>query len=153
MDLGFRDPTAIVVLGTVGRDWYILEEYLKKEDSTSGIAEALQGLIDKWNIDFIYIDSAAQQTRYDLAYDYDINTINAKKSVLDGIGYVSSLIEHDRLFVDESCLELINALDNYVWDAREGLLNERPDHKNSHLPDALRYALYTHSYNVDPIGA
>lgn len=153
MDLGFRDPTAIVVLATDGRDWYVLEEYLKKEDSTSGIAEALQGLIDKWNIDFIYIDSAAQQTRYDLAYDYDINTINAKKSVLDGIGYVSSLIEHDRLFVDENCTELVNALDNYVWDVREGLLNERPNHANSHLPDALRYALYTHSYNVDPIGS
>jgi len=153
MDLGFRDPTAIVVLATDGHDWYVLEDYLKKEDATSGIAAAVQRVIDKYNIDFVYIDSAAQQTRYDLAYDYDINTINAKKSVLDGVGYVSSLIEHDRLFIDESCTELLNAMDNYVWDAREGLMNERPNHLNSHLPDALRYALYTHSYNVDPIGS
>ena len=31
------------------------------------------------------IDSAAQQTRFDFAQNYDITTVNAKKSVLDGI--------------------------------------------------------------------
>ena len=30
--------------------------------------------------DYIYIDSAAQQTRFDFAQNYDISTINAKKS-------------------------------------------------------------------------
>ena len=154
MDMGFRDPTAIAVIGTDGHDFYIFAEYLKKEDATSQYAEAIQALIDEWNIDFIYIDSAAQQTRYDLAYDYDITTTNAKKSVLDGIGYVSSIIEHDRLFVDESCTHVIDCLDNYVWDDREGLLNERPKHDNySHMADAIRYALYSHSYNVDVIGS
>lgn len=154
MDMGFRDPTAIVVLATDGHNWYAVAEYLKNEDATSKYAEEIQKLIDKHGIDFIYIDSAAQQTRYDLAYDYDITTINAKKSVLDGIGYVSSIIEHDRLFVDKSCTELINCLDNYRWDPREGLLNERPLHdENSHMADALRYALYSHSYNVDTIGS
>ena len=153
MDMGFRDPTAIVVLATDGTDWYALGEYLHKEDATSAYAEALQKLIDKYDIDFIYIDSAAAQTRYDLAYDYDITTINAKKSILDGIGYCSSIIEHKRLFVDSSCTNLIACLDNYQWDDKEGLLNERPRHNEySHMADALRYALYTHSYNVDTIG-
>ena len=154
IDMGFRDPTAIIVLATDGRDWYAVAEYLKKEEATSQYAEAIQSLIDSWEIDFLYIDSAAQQTRYDLAYEYDITTTNAKKSVLDGIGYCSSIIEHDRLFVDRSCTELINCLDNYRWDDREGLLNERPKHDDfSHMADALRYALYTHSHNIDPIGS
>jgi len=153
LDMGFRDPTAMVIIATDGTDYYIVAEYLKKEEATSRYASAIQEKIDEWNIDFIYIDSAAAQTRYDLAYDYDITCTNAKKSVLDGIGYVSSIIEHDRLYVDESCTEVINCLDNYVWDAREGLLNERPLHnEHSHIADAIRYALYTHSYNVDPIG-
>ena len=43
----------------------------------------IRKLINKWNIDYIYIDSAAQQTRFDFAQNYDITTINAKKSVLD----------------------------------------------------------------------
>jgi len=154
MDMGFRDPTAIIVLATDGHDYYAVAEYLKNEDSTSKYAEALQELIDKWDLDFIYIDSAAQQTRFDFAYDYDITTINAKKAVLDGIGYCSSIIEHDRLFVDRSCVHLIECLDNYQWDDKEGLLNERPRHnKYSHMADALRYAMYTHSYNVDTIGS
>jgi phage terminase large subunit len=154
MDMGFRDKTAIVVLATDGHDWYAVAEYLQNERSTSKYAEELQKLIDKWNLDFIYIDSAAQQTRYDLAYDYDITTINAKKALLDGIGYCSSIIEHDRLFVDKSCTNLIDCLDNYQWDNKEGLLNERPRHNEySHMADALRYALYSHAYNVDTIGS
>jgi len=154
IDMGFRDPTAIVVVATDGRDLYIVDEYLKKEKATSDYAKAIQSLIDKWNIDFIYIDSAAAQTRYDLAYDYDITCINAKKSILDGIGYCSSIMEHDRLFIDKSCTEVINCLDNYRWDDREGLLNERPKHDDfSHIADALRYALYSHSYNIDEIGS
>jgi phage terminase large subunit len=154
IDMGFRDPTALVVLATDGHDWYAIDEYLHKEDATSKYAEAIQEKIDQYNIDFIYIDSAAQQTRYDLAYDYDITTINAKKSILDGIGYVSSIIEHNRLYVDKKCVELINTLDNYRWDEREGLLNERAKHDEfSHMADALRYALYSHSYNVDTIGS
>ena len=153
MDMGFRDPTSIIVMATDGHDWYILDEYLQNEKSTAKYAEALQGLIDKWNIDFIYIDSASQQTRYDFAIDYEISTINAKKSVLDGIGYVSSIIDHDRLFVDESCTGVIECLDSYRWDDKENLINQRPLHdKHSHHGDALRYALYTHSYNVDPVG-
>jgi phage terminase large subunit len=154
IDMGFRDPTAVIVLATDGHDWYAIGEYLKKEDATSQYAAAIQDLIDEYNIDFIYIDSAAQQTRYDLAYDYDITTLNAKKSILDGIGYCSSLIEHNRLYVDKSCKELINCLDNYSWDDRSGLLNERPKHDEfSHMADALRYALYSHSYNVDTLGS
>jgi len=153
IDMGFRDSSAFVVVATDGVDFYIVDEYLKNEKATSMYAEAIQVLIDRWDIDFIYIDSASQQTRYDLAYDYDITCTNARKSVLDGIGYVSSIIEHDRLFVDESCVEVINCLDNYVWDAKEGLLNERPKHDmHSHMADAIRYSLYSHSFNVDTIG-
>ena len=54
-------------------------------------------MIDKWDIDYIYIDSAAQQTRFDFAQNYDISTINAKKSVLDGIGHVAGIVDNDDL--------------------------------------------------------
>lgn len=152
LDLGFRDPTALVVVATDGVNFYVIDEYLENEASTSKYAEAIRSKIDQHNIDFIYIDSAAQQTKYDFAYDYDINCTNAKKEVREGIGYVQSIIEHDRLFVDKDCIHTLNMLDNYKWDDREGLINERPKHNEySHIADALRYALYSHSYNVDTI--
>lgn len=154
LDLGYRDPTAFVVVITDGHNFYIVDEYLAAGSSTSQDAEKIQEMIIKWNIDFIYIDSAAQQTKYDLAYDYDINTINAKKkSRNDGIGYVASLVDHDRIFVDKSCMHSIDMFDNYRWDDREGLLNERPKHDDySHMADAIRYAVYSHSANIDTIG-
>lgn len=153
VDMGFNDPTAIVVVLTDGKNFYVVDEAQFIPKSTSEVAERIQGKIKRHNIDFIYIDSAAKQTRLDLAHEYDISTVNAKKDTLMGIGYVQSLVEHDRLFVDESCENVIAMFQNTRWDDREGLLNERQLRDQFiHISDAIRYALYTHSYNVDPIG-
>jgi len=156
LDIGFRDPTALVVLATDGYFFYIIKEYQDNIKTTADQAEAIHELVDcpSAEVDFIYIDSAAAQTAYDLANTYDIGTIKAKKSVLDGIGYVSSIIENGRLFVDASCKEMIWSIDNYRWDTREGKRKEGPEEigdskKASHLCDALRYAMYTYSYNME----
>jgi len=76
LDVGYRDPTAFCV---IGYDWdaetyYILDEYMEAEKTTEQHAEVIQALISKWDIDAIYIDSAAQQMRFDLAQNYDIST-------------------------------------------------------------------------------
>jgi phage terminase large subunit len=126
-------------------DYYILDEYFANTKSTDIHAKAIQVLMDKWmDIDLIYIDSAAQQTKYDLASIYDIGTINAKKSVLDGIGLVGGLVDNNRVFVAEHCVECIFALRNYKW--KTGTETEKPEHdRASHMADAIRYALYTYS--------
>lgn len=150
LDVGFRDATAFCVILTDGEKYYVVDEYQSSTKTTAGHAKKIKKLINKWNIDFVYIDSAAQQTKYDFAMNYDISTINATKSRLDGIGYVASIVEHDRLMVDPKCKDVIASLDNYVWDDREGLLNEKPKHNGyQHMADALRYALYSHSYNME----
>ncbi len=152
LDVGFKDATAMVVVVTDGHNFYVVDEYKNATATTTVHAKEIQQRMDKWNIDFIYIDSDAQQTKFDLAMNFDISTINANKSVLDGIGYVSSIIEHNRLFVDKKCKHVLDSLDNYVWDNREGLLREKPKHSDySHIADALRYALYSHSYNVETL--
>ena len=146
LDVGYKDPTAMCVLAY---DWdedkyYLLDEYFDAEKTTEQHAAQIQRLIDRWDIDFIYIDSAAQQTRFDFAQNYDITTINAKKSVLDGIGHVSSLVDNDKLYVDQQCKESLICLEAYQWDPNPNLMKERPKHdKASHMADALRYALYS----------
>ena len=101
-------------------------------------------MIHKYNIDYIYIDSAAQQTRFDFAQNYDISTINAKKSVLDGIGQVAGIIDNDLLHIDQRCSEALSCVDQYQWDPNPNLMKEKPKHNMaSHMADALRYALYT----------
>ena len=146
LDVGFKDPTAMCV---IAYDWenekyYLVDEYLNNERTTEQHAEEIQKLIDRWDIDYIYIDSAAQQTRFDFAQNYDISTINAKKSVLDGIGHVSAIIDNDYLYVDQECGESLKCLDSYQWDPNPNLIKEKPKHNMaSHMADGLRYALYS----------
>lgn len=154
LDMGFKDATAFAVILCDGFNFYVVDEFLDVEKSTSQQADKIHNMIEDYNIDFIYIDAAAAQTKYDLAYDYDISTLKAKKSVNDGIGYVASLVEHDRVFVDKKCKHTLAMFENYRWDDKDGLIKERPKHdKHSHMADALRYALYTHAANAEPIGA
>ena len=146
MDVGYKDPTAFCVLGYSWEEekYYLLDEYLDSERTTEQHAVEIRKLIDKWDIDYIYIDSAAQQTRYDFAQNYEISTLNAKKSVLDGIGHVGGIVDNDRLIVDAKCVESLMALDQYQWDPNPNLLKEKPKHNSaSHMADALRYALYS----------
>jgi hypothetical protein len=146
LDVGFKDPTALCV---IAYDWdadkfYLVDEYMNNERTTEQHAVEIQKLIDKWDIDYIYIDSAAQQTRFDFAQNYDISTINAKKSVLDGIGHVSAIIDNDKLYVDQECKESLKCLDAYQWDPNPNLLKEKPKHNMaSHMADGMRYALYS----------
>ena len=146
LDVGYRDPTAFCV---IAYDWdeekyHVLSEYLDAERTTEQHALKIQELIDKYSIDYIYIDSAAQQTRFDFAQNYDISTINAKKSVLDGIAHVASIVDNDKLMVDQRCDEVLSCLDQYQWDPNPNLAKEKPKHNRaSHMADALRYALYS----------
>ena len=146
LDVGYKDPTAFCV---IAYDWdekkyYVVDEYLDSERTTEQHAAQIRKLINKWDIDYIYIDSAAQQTRFDFAQNYDITTINAKKSVLDGIGQVAGVVDNDDLIVHQGCREVQLSLDQYQWDPNPNLMKERPKHDGaSHMADALRYALYT----------
>lgn len=146
LDVGYRDPTAMCV---IAYDWdkeefHLLDEYFDAERTTEQHAAEIQKLIDRWDIDYIYIDSAAQQTRFDFAQNYGISTVNAKKSVLDGIGHVSGIIDNNKLFVDQHAKETLTCLDAYQWDPNPNLMKEKPKHNMaSHMADALRYALYS----------
>ena len=146
LDVGYKDPTAFCV---IAYDWdekkyYVLDEYLDSERTTEQHAAQIRKMVDKYNIDWIYIDSAAQQTRFDFAQNYDITTVNAKKSVLDGIGHVAGIVDNDDLYVNQSCREVLTCLDQYQWDPNPNLMKERPKHDGaSHMADAIRYALYT----------
>lgn len=148
MDIGFKDPTALIVLGYDHNTklYYAFDEYLNNERTSSQHAEEILKYMEKYNLDTIYIDSAAAQTRYDWAYDHDIPTIAAKKSVLDGIAFVQSIIENDRLIVDDRCQNLLATLDQYRWDDNPNLIIQKPEHDQySHMADALRYGIYSHT--------
>ena len=144
LDVGFKDPTAFCVIAYDGEKFYILEEYYAAERTTEEHAGFLSEIMERRDVDYCFIDAAAAQTRFDLAQNYDITTTNAKKSVLDGIGMVASLVDNDKLIVHQSCDQVLRCLDQYRWDPNPNLMREKPLHdSSSHMADALRYALYS----------
>ena len=146
LDVGYRDPTAFCVVAYSWEEekFFVLDEYFDSERTTEQHAAEIRRMIDKWDLDYIYIDSAAQQTRFDFAQNYDICTVNAKKSILDGIGHVAGVVDNNRLLVDQKCQEVLLSLDQYQWDPNPNLMKEKPKHNRaSHMADALRYALYS----------
>ena len=150
-DPGYRDPTAFLVVAYLpdltdsGNDkFWVVEEYEEAEQTTAYHAQQIQEFTSRYKIELIFIDSAAAQFAQDLAYQYDIPTVRAKKDVLPGIAYVQTLVDQGKLLVDPKCVKTIEALNQYKWDTREGLTREKPNHdKYSHLMDGLRYCLYS----------
>lgn len=145
IDAGYKDPTAAVKMYYNFNDkkFYLVEEYLDNQRNTEQHAEKLREMMGD-DVDFIFCDSAAAQFRHDLADLYDIPSNPSKKSVLDGIAYVQSLVDTGRLIVDKSCINTLDMLANYRWDPRPELLKPKPVHDEfSHIADAIRYALYS----------
>ena len=151
LDVGFRDPMAMCI---IAYDWdeekyYLLDEYYDNEKTTEKQAIEIQHMIEKYDVDYIFIDSAAQQTRFDLAQMYDIITINAKKSVNDGISFVASVCDNGKMEVHQECHEALRSLDQYQWDPNPNLIKEKPKHNSAcHMADAIRYALYSYETSV-----
>lgn len=151
LDIGFRDPTVMCIIAYCwDREmYYVLEDYSNREKTTADQAIAIKKLMDKYGVDFAFIDSAAQQTKYDFAQTYDIATTNSLKSVKDGIGFVGSLTENNKLIVDSRCKHVLYSLDQYKWDPNPNLLQEKPAHDDAcHMADAIRYALYSYQTGI-----
>jgi hypothetical protein len=162
LDLGFRDQTAMVVLLVEQVEdglnkYYLLDEYVATHRSTEKHAQEISERVDIFQLDYIFADSAAAQTRYDLAATYDISTVGAIKSVTDGIGAVGAVIDNNRLVIHEECAESIYAVRNYKWKGHvdAGAWNietQKPEHNRaSHCADAIRYAIYTYERSMGGI--
>ena len=148
LDPGYKDPTAFVVIiySPCDDTYHIVDEYQENQATTAEHVSRFNELIAKWSIETIFIDSAAAQMAADLAYTYDIASIKAKKSVLDGIALVQTLVDQNRVRVSPHCEHTLFMFDQYRWDAKETVTKERPEHgMASHMADAVRYAMYTYT--------
>lgn len=153
LDIGFRDPTACVVVGLKHEDSkgtiaVVVDAWEIAHQSTAEIAEKLRHTMGLYDVECIYIDSAAAQTRYDLAEIYDITCINADKAVVDGVAFINTLFQQQRLFIVESCELVIITSRNLTWD-KKSKLEKLLHNKFIHVADALRYGIYSHRLEFD----
>lgn len=149
IDPGYKDPTgALVIKFNPDKElFWVVWDYCIPGKTTSVHASRFTEAIDRYDVESIFVDSAAAQFRADLAADYDITASKSKKSINDGIAHVQRLVHSDKLLIDPSCEDLILVMNNYRWDPNDALLKPKPKHDDfSHLADALRYALYSYVY-------
>lgn len=77
-------------------------------------------------------------------FEGGVNVMGADNAVIDGIRTVSSLVATGRLLIHSGCKNLIDQMESYSWDkgaAERG--DDKPEKKNDHAADALRYGIYT----------
>ncbi len=144
-DPGYRDPTAFCVVkyDPVTEVYHVIDEYLAEEQTTDIHAAKFREMTYKHGIDVIFIDPNNTQFVSDLAYLYDVATINARKNVLSGIAYLSALVEQNRILVAPHCIHTLAMFDQYRWDDNTNG-TEKPHHDQySHMADALRYAIHS----------
>ncbi len=149
VDYGTANATVFLLLGKAEGKWYVLREWRHdsrragSQKTDADYSLALIGWLNNLGVvpSSIEVDPSAASFKVQLRRDGVRKVYDAENEVSDGIRLVSSVLSNGRLFIHESCKELIKEMANYRWDEKaveRG--DEKPVKDADHGPDALRYA-------------
>lgn len=125
---------------------YVCGEWAPERDADIILSASYR----KWSAGFAgepaykYLDTNAGSLAMQLTNDGVGGVVTPDKSVNPGIQLVMSLLAAGRLFISDSCEELLKEFPSYRWDpaaAKRG--EDKPIKVNDHSLDALRYALFS----------
>lgn len=78
----------------------------------------------------------------------------ADNDVLDGIRFVASLLNEEKIAVHESCVKTILEFNSYIWDEKASERGEdKPMKQHDHAMDAVRYFCYTMLRKLNNVSA
>lgn len=153
VDFGFTNPAAII---TIRKDkdarYFISEEWYQRQQTDAQIADYVMAL--RWNECYPDPESASGCEELKRRNINVREVIKNKDSVRNGINVVRELFKANRLFIHESCLNLIWELETYSYPDRKPDHNEEenPIKENDHALDAIRYALSMETAtNIEPM--
>lgn len=142
VDFGFTNPCAVL---TIKKDkdakYFIEKEYYQRSNTDVQIADYV--LSQSFNVVYPDPESASGIEELKRKGVNIREVIKNKDSVRNGINQVRELFKSNRLFIHESCINLIWELETYSYPDRKADHNEEenPIKENDHALDALRYAL------------
>ncbi len=150
IDYGTVNPCAFLLAGVWGNTAIVFKEYYYnsaekgRQKTDAQYSADFSDFIGKTELDGNFLDPSAASFKAQLQNDGH-SVDDADNSVLDGIRYVSSLLQSGRLKVTKDCPNLIKEFSSYVWDAKKQAKGEdAPVKQYDHALDALRYGLYTY---------
>ncbi len=149
IDMGFTDNTSYLLIGVepLSGNLYCIDEYALDMMPLAVHHENFVQIENKYSVKNVrrFIDPSAVQSMSDLMYQFGYETAPALNTIEDGIQKVNSLFHHKQLFVSENCVQLIDELENMVWQNAKTKTVKRTQslgHYDLALA-ALRYAVYT----------
>jgi PBSX family phage terminase large subunit len=156
VDYGTTNPCAFVLVGINKHrypnvwveDEYYYNSRVKQRQKTDGeYAEDLAQFIEGRNIAAIYLDPSAASFKAELSRAGISPVYDADNEVLDGIRFVSKMLNQGAFKICRKCKNLIAEFQSYVWDENSIKRGEdKPKKENDHALDALRYSLMTHFF-------
>jgi len=152
-DYGTNNPFAIGLFGYDGKPpVYLVKEYYfdsvrrGKQKTDSEYADDYIKFIGDYHPSVNYIDPSAASFMAEMR-KRGVNTTPAKNDVLDGVRFVSQMLEQGKFIIDKSCKETICEVTGYVWDAKAQQRGEdKPLKVHDHACDMIRYGLFSHFY-------
>lgn len=143
LDLGYEDPTAIVIIATseTCNTAYIVDVFKREKLDLTAVASALEVFRHKYNPVFWVVDNAAKQAVEELKNRFHFPLIPAdKQGKFDIIQIMNNDFITGRIQVLESeAAPLIEEYSNLIWDEKSVVKVEHPGCEN-HAADAALYA-------------
>ncbi len=159
VDYGTTNPCSFVLIGHdpsrypnfwVQSEYYYDSRIHQRQKTDTEYADDFKKFIEGYPIKAIYIDPCAVSFRMELQREGVMNLYEGENDVLNGIRFVSKLINNGTLKICRSCKNVIKEFQSYVWDKKSALTGiDKPKKENDHALDAIRYALYTHLFGKD----
>lgn len=150
IDYGTQNATVFLLWCKNSKgQWVCIKEYYysgrdESSQKTDGeYADDLKEFLDGVKPKSIVIDPSAASFIAELEKrGYKIR--KAKNDVLDGIRFVASLLNQEKIVFSAECKETILEFNSYIWDIKASEKGEdKPIKQHDHAMDAVRYFCYT----------
>ena len=155
IDYGTTNATAFLLISFFGskypkivveQEYYWDSKERQRQKTDSEYAEDLLKFVKNKNIYGIYLDPSATSFRTELIR-VGLKPKYASNEVIEGIRYTADMISGGAVKIRANCVNLIRSLQNYTWDPKsQSSGQDRPLKIEDHLPDALRYGIFSHFY-------
>lgn len=150
IDYGTQNATVFLLwCKNIAGKWVCIKEYYysgreeTEQKTDTEYADDLKEFLDNISPKAIIIDPSAASFITELKKrGYKIK--KAKNDVLDGIRFVATMLNQEKIAFAESCSNTILEFNSYIWDSKAIERGEdRPIKQHDHAMDAVRYFCYT----------
>jgi PBSX family phage terminase large subunit len=152
-DYGTQNATVFLlwVKDTSGK-WCCIDEYYysgrdeSQQKTDNAYADDLEAFISGKEIEAVIIDPSAASF-IALLRQRGFKVKKARNDVLDGIRYVGTLLNLEKILFSKKCKNTIKEFGTYIWDKKACERGEdKPIKQHDHAMDAVRYFCFTVIY-------